>query len=87
MQPLRQHDLRRFWFPLSRGFGIGVTAASLEEARKLAYGVRAQYFRDAEITGVIADVDVSSLDAEHVVPNVGFVVAHGVWFPALNTHG
>lgn len=79
--------MRRFWFPLSRGFGIGVTAVSIEEARKLADGVRAHYYADAEITGVIADVDVSSLDANHVVPNVGFVVAHGVWFPALNTHG
>jgi len=79
--------LRRFWFPLSKGFGIGVTAGSPDEARALADEVRATYFADAEITGEVADVDISSLDAEHVVPNLGFVVVYGVWFPALNTQG
>jgi hypothetical protein len=77
--------LRRFWFPLSRGFGIGVTAASPAEARELAEDVRERYFAEADITGEIADVDVSALDANHVLPNLGFVVAYGVWFPALNT--
>ena len=86
-RPASHRDLRRFWFPLSEGFGIGVTASSPDEARELAEEVRAQYYANAEITGEIADVDVSTLDAKHVVPNLGFVVAHGVWFPALNTQG
>jgi hypothetical protein len=84
---MSHRDLRRFWFPLSRGLGIGVTAPSLEEARELAEDVRARLYKDAEITGEISDVDVSSLDANHVLPNVGYVMVHGVWFPALNTNG
>ena len=79
-------ELRRFWFSLSRGFGIGVTAASPAEARELAEDVRLRFHPNARITGEIVDVDVSSLDANHVLPNVGFVVAYGVWYPALNTH-
>jgi hypothetical protein len=26
-------------------------------------------------------------DANDVLPNIGFVVVYGVWFPALNTSG
>jgi hypothetical protein len=86
-RPGRHRDLRRFWFSLSKGIGIGVTATTLEEARKLAEEARAQCHPTAEITGEIVDVDVSTLDANHVVPNVGFVVAYGVWYPALNVQG
>ena len=86
-RPASHRDLRRFWFPLSEGLGIGVTAASPQEARELAEGVRARYYASSKITGEIADVNVSSLDANHVVPNLGAVVAYGVWFPALNTAG
>jgi hypothetical protein len=86
-RPATHHNLRRFWFPLSKGLGIGVTAGSLVEARELAEDVRAEYYANAEIIDEIADIEVSSLDAKHVVPNLGFVVAYGVWFPALNTHG
>ena len=87
MRPANHRDLRRFWFPLSEGLGIGVTAGSSAEARELAEAVRVQHFANAEITGEIADVDVSALDANHVLPNLGFVVAYGVWYPALNTYG
>ena len=86
-RPASHRDLRRFWFPLSEGLGIGVTAGSPAEARELAEEVRAHHFANAAITGEIADVDVSALDANHVLPNLGFVVAYGVWYPALNTHG
>ena len=86
-RPTSHRDLRRFWFPLSTGFGIGVTAGSPDEAREFAEEVRTRSFADAKITGEIADVDVATLDAKHVVPNLGFVAAYGVWFPALNTQG
>jgi hypothetical protein len=73
--------LRRFWFPLTHGYGIGVYRPRRLRARELAEDVRARYFANAEITGQIADVDVSTLDANHVAPNLGFVVAHGVCSP------
>jgi len=76
--------LRRFWFPLSRGLGIGVTAPSEVEARELAEATRLRYYPSAQFVGVVPDVDVSTLDAKHVLPNAGPASEHGVWFPALN---
>ncbi len=82
--PTCHPSLRRFWFALSAGPGIGVTAGSEAEARALAEAARARYAPEAAITGVTPDVDVSTLDATHVVPNAGPVVVRGVWFPRLN---
>lgn len=82
--PVCHRSLRRFWFELSRGLGIGVTAGSEAEAAQLAETTRAAYFPDAAVLCVIADVDVSTLDAKHVIPNAGPVVVRGVWFPRLN---
>ncbi|MDF1501728.1 hypothetical protein [Roseisolibacter sp. H3M3-2] len=82
--PTCHRALRRFWFMLSAGPGIGVTAASEAEARELAEATRARFAPEAVITGVTPDVDVSTLDAAHVVPNAGPVVVRGVWFPRLS---
>ena len=82
--PSCHRQLRRYWFALSSGAGIGVTAASDEEAREFAESTRARYFPDAALGGVVRDVDVSTLDAEHVLPNLGLVPVRGVWFPPLN---
>ena len=86
-QSSSQGALRRFWFPLSKGIGIGVTAASEAAAREIAEATRAEYFPHAIITGVVPDVDVRSLDQHHVVPNMGPVVFAGVWYPQLNLRG
>lgn len=82
--PACHRSLRRFWFPLSTGLGIGVTAASIDEAREWAEAERARTFPGALITGEIADVQISALDQSHVVPNSGPVVVRGVWFPRRN---
>ena len=84
--PTCHRNLRRFWFPLSTGLGIGVTAGSPEEARELAEGEREQTFPNSQFVGEILDVDISALDANHVVPNAGVVVARGVWFPHRNIY-
>lgn len=72
--------LRRFWFRRAVGFGYGVTAYSMEDAELL--------IEEAELTvdwtEVVENIDVSSLDAGHVLPNVGLVSCRGVWYPALN---
>jgi len=82
--PACHRDLRRFWFPLSTGLGIGVTASSEQEARQLAEDARARYFADATFMGVIPDVDIDALDQNHILPNAGPVVVRGVWYPRLN---
>ena len=74
--------LRRFWFPLPGHLGVGVTAPTLAQARELAEQARAQTWPDAPpIDMVIEDVDIQTLDANHVVPNMEPPVWPGVWFP------
>ena len=80
--------LRRYWFkfeplekpsPLNRGCGI--TAYSLDDAVSL---LRERVFSDQplpRIAQTIVDVDVSTLNPGHVIPNMGLVTRRGVWFP------
>lgn len=82
--PSCHRRLRRFWFTLSTGLGIGVTASSEEEARMLAEQVRERTQPEAELGEVTADVDVGTLDPTHVLPHIGPPVVRGVWFPRLN---
>lgn len=82
--PSCHRALRRFWFPLSRGLGIGVTAPTEAEARELAETVRAQSYPESILRAPVVDVDVSSLDIDHVLPNMGPAAVRGVWFPARN---
>ena len=74
--------LRRFWFPLSSGLGIGVTSGSEAEARELAESVRTRYYPEQSFVGFVPDVDISTLDAKHVLPNMGPVVVRGRLVPA-----
>ena len=78
--------LRRFWFPLTFGFGVGVTAPTEAEARALAEEARVAYFPpEASFTGVvIPDIDVRTLDAGQVITGVGPPAIRGVWYPKLN---
>lgn len=83
--------LRRFWFQfdlpqaqaqlVSYGLGCGVTAYDYEDAVAL---IKERVFKDTEmpdIRNVVEDVDVSTLDAKDVKPNMGMPVFRGVWFP------
>ena len=74
--------LRRFWFPGQGCWGVGVTAFTKEEASALAEQTAARLgWRLAG--GVVEDVDVRTLDQQHVIPNMGACSDAGVWFPAL----
>lgn len=50
----------------------------------MAEAERAASSPGAVITGEVADVDLSRLDATHVLPHAGPVVVRGVWFPRRN---
>jgi hypothetical protein len=76
--------LHRYWFSITKGLGIGVTAFTASEARKMAEEVLPISYPNAQLTTVIEDVDIRTLDQKHVVPNIGSVAMHGVWFPRLN---
>ena len=84
--------LRRFWFefdltvedehPAGILLGCGVTARSYEDAVVL---LRERVWEGRELPSirkVIEDVDISSLDRAHVLPNLVMPpVWRGVWFP------
>ena len=61
--------------------GCGVTARNREDAISL---MRERIFGSwpmPAIASCIEDVDVSTLDKGHVLPNMGPVVKRGIWFP------
>ena len=77
--------LRRFWFPLDGHLGVGVTAATLDEATTLAEEAKRQFWPNARPLGTpMQDVDVQQLDQKHVTPNIGPVAVRGVWYPRNN---
>ncbi len=81
--------LHRYWFrfdpktsglPLGVRAGCGVTAYDRTDAWSL---LSSRVFSGTlpDIVQVIEDVDVSTLDPAHVLPNMGSVFVRGVWFP------
>ena len=81
--------LRRFWFhfenqaPLPPGLrlGCGVTALDRDDAVRL---LEALVFTSGEVPSfkkVSEDVDLASLDAGRIRPNMGNPAVRGVWFP------
>jgi hypothetical protein len=80
-------NLKRFWFtfrtspkPTMLNLGCGITAYNYDDAMTL---LRERVFVGAEpdVVGYEEDVDVSKLDKNHVLPNMGSVVVRGIWFP------
>lgn len=76
--------LIRYWFPLVKGLGFGVTAHSVGDALDLLSASGYIAGRDFDPSAVVENVAVSALDQNHVVPNMGPVVVRGVWFPLRN---
>jgi hypothetical protein len=83
--------MRRYWITFDQPAGdkpalslslcVGVTAPSIEAALKI---IRFQMFVGKDLPAVkrcIEDIDVSTLDANHVLPNMGVPAMHGIWFP------
>lgn len=83
--------MRRYWFefdltidddaPSGVIIGCGVTAENTTEAKLL---LKDKVFKDSDfptIVNLIEDVDISTLDAGHVLPNMGNPIVKGIWFP------
>ncbi len=87
--------LKQFWFIIypQDKFGprnIGVSANTLIEAKSIVLETLTKInypnITQSQIENVeiIENVDIQSLDQNHVIPNMGVVVFKGVWFPNLN---
>ena len=76
--------LRRYWFKTKEHVGFGVTAYSVDDAKRLIEDAARRLGSDYEILRIVEDVDVRDLDQGHVVPNMGPPNFRGVWYPMLN---
>jgi hypothetical protein len=88
--------LKRYWLIVSPDdkFGprnFGVTAFSPQQAKSLIkealvsmawQHISKELIDKAEI---VENIDVRTLDENHVVPNMGVVSRQGVWFPNCNS--
>lgn len=81
-------QLKRYWFqfespgsPGALNLGCGVTAYDYDDAISV---LRTSIFRNREmptITDYKENVDISTLDPKHILPNIGSVLVRGVWWP------
>jgi len=76
--------LTRYWFKTKNELGFGITAFSEEDAKVLLTDMATIIGKDYEVLEIITNVDVSTLDQNHVIPNMGPPNLRGVWYPLLN---
>jgi hypothetical protein len=81
----------RYWFefhvnknlPSTLGLGCGVTAYNYEDAITLLSKRIFNNDTAPPIKNVIENIDTSTLDAGHVLPNIAMPPsARGIWYPA-----
>ena len=83
--------LHRYWFTFPRSsftelpqgilIGCGITAYSQEDAINI---LQTTLFKSAvmpEFETITQDVDISTLDGSHILPNMGDITSRGIWFP------
>lgn len=83
--------LHRYWIifatssysPLPGGMrlGCGVSAYNREDALTV---LKEKTFKGSDlpvIKSIEEDIDITTLDQEHIRPNMGVVTIRGVWFP------
>ena len=80
-QQLSNKNLIRYWVRTKRGYGIGVTAYSRDDAEFLIQQLPSNI--DKEILEIIEDIDIQTLDQGHVIPNMRPPNWRGVWFPNI----
>ncbi|MEM9466992.1 MAG: hypothetical protein AAGA90_16590 [Actinomycetota bacterium] len=83
-------SLRRCWIrfegddqdlPDGTALGCGVTAIDLKDAIELINRLLFDGMA-ASISEIVEDVDVSTFDEGHLLPNLGDVKRRGIWLPA-----
>jgi len=79
--------MKRYWLtfrsvghPHPINLGCGVTALDLNDALLLIRAAFPDLVLGSPLT-VIDGIDVSTLDAGHIIPNLGNVLERGVWWP------
>ena len=90
MPELRDY-LTRYWLTFDvesdtrvPPLGVGVTAATKNDALNLVQSQLLDGDPLPTIINVREDVDVRTLDAGHVLPNMGDPSRRGIWFPHVS---
>ena len=73
--------LVRYWFKSREGRGIGVTAYDLSDAIAQVQDIPYLVSLDPDFSAYTENVDVQTLDQDHVTPNMGLCSRRGVWYP------
>jgi hypothetical protein len=80
--------LKRYWFtfeklefPTPLNLGCGVTAFDVNDARTLIYEMAIESCHVPTELSYVENVDISTLDKKHVLPNMGSPILRGIWFP------
>jgi hypothetical protein len=76
--------LIRYWFKTDIGFGYGVTAFSQSDAESLLASFVERIGKDRKVVEIVPNIDIRTLDQNHVIPNMGPSNIRGVWYPSLN---
>lgn len=81
------NSLKRYWFefeglsvPNVLNLGCGVTAHDIDDEKALIQEM-VDHMPSNRVTTILENVDVSTLEANHVLPNIGNVMVRGIWFP------
>jgi hypothetical protein len=81
-------ELTRYWItfkptvePTFHNSGCGVTALGKSDALTLLTNALGKEL--PPIDQIIENVDVQTLDVDHIIPNMGVPAERGVWFPRL----
>ena len=82
--------LRRYWLRLARSdklsnlnLGCGITAYTEEDAMRIFENEVVPVYGNVEIIEAVENIDISTLDSGHVLPNMRAPIYRGVWFPML----
>ena len=88
--------LKRYWFEfdisgenLSQfGYlpmhGCGITAYDYNDALNIMRHFILRSDDLPKFTRIVENIDVSTLEDKHIIPNLGVPIWRGVWFPAYN---
>jgi hypothetical protein len=68
-----------YWSSLRRG--CGVSAFTLDDAMNILRERLLSDHIERAVARVVTDVDVSTLDPGHILPNLGLPTQRGIWFP------
>ena len=84
-------DLKRFWFefdietafgyPPGIGYGCGVTAFDINDAKKIMDEKIFSEMDRPPFKKAVENIDISTLDQGHVLPNMKPPISRGIWFP------